>query len=337
MIKHLILFSLIALSLQIDNCKTSLKTCKRCFTGYKLVELNNNQATCVDETAYNELQKRMPGCYQENAAFQQCAACQRGYVLTTDNKNCTKIEHCESVDGHNDCNDCYDPFVLDGSTCKENLLCKIMTSGKCSKCRSYYNPDNDGNCKRIQIEHCTELDGEKCKYCESLYYKDDDDKKCTKNPDHCLVYDVTNKCTQCETYYYKASEGKECKKYPEGCSTYTDSTDKCGDCLDGYYLKDDKCHKINIANCKKSTDEGQTCQTCEAGCKKSDDSKKCDLICQESETYCAACESNYDSYDYGKTCKVLDPDLVPKDDPKEDSKFINLNLLISALILSLII
>ena len=463
MIKHLILLSLIALSLQIDNCHTSSETCKSCFTGYKLVELNNNKADCVDETTYNDLQKKMPGCYKEDLATQKCSECLRGYVLTTDKKNCTKIDHCSSVDGENTCDNCYTPFVLDGSTCKENLLCKEMTSGKCSKCRLYYHPDSDGNCKRIKIEHCPELDGEKCKYCENLYYKDDDDKKCTpypdncvkveskkctqcktkfypdtegktcvsypancaqiddshkcsqcdvlyyknnegnciKNPDGCYTYDpskdecgsclsgyyeknkkcikigiancasstdegttcanceqnyykddddkkctpypencitvVSKKCTQCKDKFYPDAEGKNCLNYPNGCYTYDSATDECGTCLGGFYKKDKRCNKIGIAYCLTTEDEGKTCQNCEPDCKRSDDKTQCNKICQAKETYCETCESNYDSYDYGKTCKVLDPDLIPKDEPKDNSRFINLNLLISALILSLII
>ena len=49
-----------------------------------------------------------------------CPNCKKTYNVLT-GYNTPKVE--------NTCDNCYTPFVLDGSTCKENLLCKEMTSG----------------------------------------------------------------------------------------------------------------------------------------------------------------------------------------------------------------
>ena len=365
MIKYLVLFSLIAASFQIDNCETLKTVCSQCISGFRLVNLEPNGTICINETKITEIQKTKEGCVKVNA--DKCTLCQRNYVLF-DGKTCKNIAHCQKANGDM-CEKCYDPFLLDnGGTCEQNVRCIRSEGKKCAECIKKYYPDAEGKCPKIPIDHCSEGTKDTCSNCENLYFLEDN--KCKPYPEHCNSLNSENKCNGCESLFYLENEqckpypshctsvnsenkcngcerlfyleNEQCKPYPEHCNSLN-SENKCNGCDFYYYLNNEACTKIPIDNCKVLQDDKTKCQECDEKSERSDDETKCLITCQAYADICTKCKNNYQSYDYGKTCEVIDPDLVPPEPPKpspsEDNKsrFINFDLAAFSLILLLIL
>ena len=335
MIKYLVLFSLIAASFQIENCETPNSVCSKCISGFKLVDLEPYGAICMNETKINEIQKTKEGCVRVNE--DRCTLCQRNYVLF-DGKNCKNIAHCQQANGDT-CQKCYDPFLLDnGGTCEKNVRCIKSEGKKCAECIKKYYPDAEGKCPKIPIDHCSEGTKDTCSNCQNLYFLEDN--KCKPYPSHCISVNSENKCNGCENLYYL--ENEQCKPYPSHCIGLN-SENKCNKCEFYYYLNNDACTQIPIDNCKVLQEDKTKCQECDEKSERSDDETKCLITCQAYADICTKCKNNYQSYDYGKTCEVIDPDLVPPEPPKpspsEDNKsrFINFDLAVFSLILLLIL
>ena len=218
----------------------------------------------------------------------------------------------------------------------------MVSDGKCTECNKYYYPDDNGECKRISIPHCLTGNSEKCSECDKYYYvvkgkcekiklgncvrleedstecaKWDDyyhvkDGECEKNPDHCHHY-YNNACNYCEEGYY-ISDG-ECLPVTkvDHCDEYNGQENKCTYCVAPYYLNsyENECIKVTkiIANCIYYSDATH-CSECDEynGYEVSENKEECIKYC-DTEDICEECEYNYYSFDYGKTCKVLDSSL----------------------------
>lgn len=90
---------------------------------------------------------------------------------------------------------------------------------------------------------------------------------------------------------------------------------------------------MTVENCE-ALEDSTHCKTCKSGYIHNEDKTKCEDLCQEYEEVCDSCKSNYVTYDYGRTCEVVDPSIIP---PEENCGFIKLNLVMISIILSLII
>lgn len=350
MFKYLILACFISYSLQIDNCQETRKQCKTCINGYTAVPLDSYNIKCIKTSEYEAINEVKAHCIKGDPEAKICEKCIRDYFLDEKN-NCIEHPHCFKTEG-NDCLICYTPYALDKKSlkCVKKPHCDSVEEEKCIDCLSYFYPNEEGNCTRIPDEYCLNGDSNKCTYCEKGYYVNSESKCQTIPFPHCLVAN-SNECTYCEAYYhiekgrcesnpqncmdyssyqkkclycgsYFHLEGEQCVSNPEHCITYSNSY--CEKCDDGYYSKDNGCKYMTIKNCETLEEDSTHCKTCKEGYILNDERTQCNDLCEEYEDICDECKSNYVSYDYGKSCQIVDPNV---------NNFINLNLNIILLIL----
>ena len=319
MIKNLILFALINASLQIPHCKVNFKTCKNCQNGLTLIKYNNGDFDCIDNEDLQEIQKIVPNCIElKEDDNTKCEYCERGYALSSSKTSCIKKDHCNEFDENDPgkkCTECFEYYYPDDNgECKRIPIvrCLIGNSKKCSECDEYYY-FVEGKCEKIELEHCVRLeeDSSKCEECDE-YYHVKDDGECEKNPDHCRYYG--NECNYCEEGYY-LSDG-ECQTVTkvEHCEKYDGVENKCYSCAPSYYLDENECKIVTdqIPNCVYYSDADH-CEECDIdkGYVPSEEGK-CEKYC-DTEDICEECEYNYYSFDYGKTCTILDSSLETND------------------------
>ena len=308
MIKYLILFSLIAASLQIPHCKETSKICKSCVNGYTLVKDNYDYSDCIEDKKLKAIQDELPNCIDANDEYTECISCERGYVWSSLQKKCIQKTHCEELDEDDKCEECgYYTIDLDSGNCIEKSFCYLASGNKCKECFPYYYLKDNGECERISIPHCIYLDeSNKCSECDDYYYAKDG--ICENNPEHCESYNnLEGKCNNCENGYY-LSDDKECKEVQkvENCEKYQDNYNRCSYCSNSYYLdNNNKCIEVTnlIDKCIYYSSSTQ-CSGCDDGYKPSEDGKECKKLC-DTEEICEECEFSYVSYDYGKTCTLF--------------------------------
>ena len=335
MFKYLILACFISYSLQIDNCQETRKQCKTCINGYTAVPLDSYNIKCIKTSEYEAINEVKAHCIKGDPEAKICEQCIRDYFLDEKN-NCIEHPHCFKTEG-NDCFICYTPYALDKKSlkCVKKPHCDSVEEEKCIDCLSYFYPNEEGNCTRIPDEYCKYGDSNKCTECKKGYYVNSE-SKCQAIPfPHCQVA-KSNECTYCEAYYHiekgrcesnpqncmDYSSGEQCVSNPEHCITYSNSY--CEKCDDGYYSKDNGCKYMTIKNCETLEEDSTHCKTCKEGYILNDERTQCNDLCEEYEDICDECKSNYVSYDYGKSCQIVDPNV---------NNFINLNLNIILLIL----
>ena len=350
MFKYLILACFISYSLQIDNCQETRKQCKTCINGYTAVPLDSYNIKCIKTSEYEAINEVKAHCIKGDPEAKICEQCIRDYFLDEKN-NCIEHPHCFKTEG-NDCFICYTPYALDKKSlkCVKKPYCDSVEEEKCIDCYSYFYPNEEGNCTRIPDEYCKYGDSNKCTECKKGYYVNSESKcqaipfphcqvaksnectyceayyhiekgRCESNPQNCMDYSsYQKKCLYCGSYFHL--EGEQCVSNPEHCITYSNSY--CEKCDDGYYSKDNGCKYMTIKNCETLEEDSTHCKTCKEGYILNDERTQCNDLCEEYEDICDECKSNYVSYDYGKSCQIVDPNV---------NNFINLNLNIILLIL----
>lgn len=351
MFKYLILACFISYSLQIDNCQETRKQCKTCINGYTAVPLDSYNIKCIKTSEYEAINEVKAHCIKGDPEAKICEQCIRDYFLDEKN-NCIEHPHCFKTEG-NDCFICYTPYALDKKSlkCVKKPHCDSVEEEKCIDCLSYFYPNEEGNCTRIPDEYCKYGDSNKCTECKKGYYVNSESKcqaipfphcqvaksnectyceayyhiekgRCESNPQNCMDYSsYQKKCLYCGSYFHL--EGEQCVSNPEHCITYSNSY--CEKCDDGYYSKDNGCKYMTIKNCETLEEDSTHCKTCKEGYILNDERTQCNDLCEEYEDICDECKSNYVSYDYGKSCQIVDPNV---------NNFINLNLNIISLILT---
>ena len=351
MFKYLILACFISYSLQIDNCQETRKQCKTCINGYTAVPLDSYNIKCIKTSEYEAINEVKAHCIKGDPEAKICEQCIRDYFLDEKN-NCIEHPHCFKTEG-NDCFICYTPYALDKKSlkCVKKPYCDSVEEEKCIDCLSYFYPNEEGNCTRIPDEYCKYGDSNKCTECKKGYYVNSESKcqaipfphcqvaksnectyceayyhiekgRCESNPQNCMDYSsYQKKCLYCGSYFHL--EGEQCVSNPEHCITYSNSY--CEKCDDGYYSKDNGCKYMTIKNCETLEEDSTHCKNCKEGYILNDERTQCNDLCEEYEDICDECKSNYVSYDYGKSCQIVDPNV---------NNFINLNLNIISLILT---
>lgn len=361
MLKYLILVCFICYSLQIEHCEKIQKICKTCIDGYTLVPRNDDITVCIKTTDYEAIRNVKEHCIKGDPEARICEECIRDYFLDEKN-NCIESPHCLSFNyGH--CVSCKKPYTNGRSnyTCVPKPYCDSLEGENCTQCQVLFYVDEKGNCRRIPdkhclfgnstscescgsgyylnselkcqeipVEHCREGDSTGCEKCETPYHMEYG--RCLPNPEHCRNIE----CSKCDSYFHP--EGGKCVENIEHCIYYIDGY--CSGCDEGYSLNNKECKYITIKNCLILEDDLLHCKTCKNGYFLNDDKTQCNDFCEEYEDSCDYCKDNYMSFDYGKTCVKIDPNIpdVPDDTddtdvkPSGKSNFINLNLFIILLI-----
>lgn len=301
MFKHLILASLIAFSLQVDNCITQKKYCKRCNTDfYVLIEYENYKqkvSKCIKKADYELIKAIDENCIDADSPYQTCKECKRGYHTANSGKKCIQLDHCQT-ENNEKCETCYPPFAKKESEgkCEKKPLCEIIgNDNKCTDCIYYYYP-KDGECKSIPIEDCVVGDENTCTQCNTAVSYLNSENKCSKIPAHCSYFKQDEKkCQTCEDHYYAKEDGSgcesitlpnciratkadtctacdegyyinaenKCSQIPSHCENFNKGTKKCTKCENHYYLKEENnCASITIPNCLQASNEN-TCTSCE--------------------------------------------------------------------------
>ena len=294
----------------------------------------------------------------------KCLKCEDDYYVNDDGICEKKTEHCYYFDTiHGVCKRCQEYYYLFNETKCEKIginHCTYGTPENCTNCEPSYYVFDPKTCKEIGINHCRVGTPTECKGCDTGYYLKSK-TECDKIPDHCSVFDLLkNRCTSCEDYYYVYSDLKcekigidhctrgtpqectecefdyyvkngTCAPKPEHCKSFDYLKQECESCESYYYVVDGGCAKIPINNCVKG--DQNECTKCEEDYIISYDKKSCIKPCKEYEMICMKCKDNYATFDYGKTCSVLDPNL----EPKNEGSFYYIDWLFAALISGLIL
>lgn len=309
MLKNLIFLSLLVFSLQIQNCRVSIKVCKGCKTGNTLANLNDPED--IDCIKNELLGNANDNClYYSDPDHTYCSKCKNGFEVDGLLECGNAPRHCDYMHS-NQCTHCTSYYNLTNGQCTE-MKCKFFDNGKWN-CKGGYYPIDNKECKRIPIAHCIEGNTTYCEDCEHGYYLNGN-KECKKITfEHCKDGNSTH-CEDCEYGYYLKGT-KECKKIPiDHCEEGNE--EECDNCEDGYYEKDGRCNK-KIDHCSKM-DSDTKCSECKQSYDLNEDHTACEYLCTSTEEYCDECNVNYYTVD-GKTCVVIDPDYKPEDIAKNIS------------------
>lgn len=247
----LLSLSLIAFSIQDQNCFQAIETC-----------VDPNIDNCK-KSYFKYIE------YEEPAVM--CDKCENGYYPSTDRKNCikieTKIDNCVEYDYKTEliCAECNSGYALssDSKGCikveMEKLIehCISYSQTKegdfiCNECIDEYFPSND-NKSCIQIKNCLKSDyyyespnSEKiiyCYTCKSGFAISLGDGS-WKQFDNCEYLEEGN--TKCDDCYFPYSPNSNGKCELTFCTEYNDDY-QCTKCFNGYYINDDK----NVKKLKK--------------------------------------------------------------------------------------
>ena len=270
MFKHLILASLIAFSLQVDNCVTQKKYCKRCNTDfYVLIEYENYKqkvSKCIKKADYELIKAIDENCIDADSPYQTCKECKRGYHTANSGKKCIQLDHCQT-ENNEKCETCYPPFAKKESEgkCEKKPLCEIIgNDNKCTDCIYYYYP-KDGECKSIPIEDCMVGDENTCTQCNTAVSYLNSENKCSKIPEHCTNFNKgEKKCKGCENHYYPNADGLKCESITiDKCLQATDAN-TCTACDTGYYVNEQKTCTKMTDNCNVETFDhyNKKCKNC---------------------------------------------------------------------------
>ena len=212
--------------------------CQSCYDGYNLVDgvcneicagytnlpCNNTleyiKETCSENNLYHKCQNRLniEGCSNFDTHADKCTSCDKGYELSTDGK-CTQVE-CLGYKSAA----CDKPTEYISETCTDNPLfhkCKQRTnvtgcsdfklnSDTCISCISGYSINN-GICEFSCPGYTNVACNNDTQYRSSTCLKDNTYHICTWR---------TN---------------------TDGCATFSETSDTCTSCLQGYSLKSGRC------------------------------------------------------------------------------------------------
>ena len=347
MIKALILMNLVFFTFEIDHCFEVETSCKKCISGYKLVN-SRYGAYCEKEEDFNRESGNIDHCLYSYGGH--CYACEKGYAPTTDGRCKENTIHCSLFNGDT-CTKCESYYKLTEGKCEKSTCYSFdEEDGEC-ECEDGYYYNDKGGCSKIPIAYCEEGNATYCEKCKTEYYTDDKGS-CSKIPIQFCKRGNANHCSRCEDYYYVNDQGK-CEKIPIdfcliGNATYCDS------CHGKYELSEDskKCTLRegeeeeednapdggNIANCYSVNKKDKTiCDECNDNYDWDSTKKECIYLCDgDTEQYCDECNENYNSYDYGKTCEKIDPEYTSPSEKEDGAKYMSLDLTILGTLLFLI-
>ena len=284
------------------QCDDSGK-CKKCKSGYGIIELTENEITTRNCKLLSEL---IDGYYNNEEIYYkcidnckkcnntQCIKCDSGYIYEN-NKCLLEIQNCSNYDDDGKCTKCkednYKPSN-NGSLCKkidENCAIYNNTNNNCSNCEKNYRLSN-GLCYK-DVANCKNFDiNELCVECQDNFALEEDKQEC-KN----ITNDFEEYYTKDNIKYWKCDGVKDstiqripnCRK----CE-YIEDDLICNECKSDYILKDDEndiCYlKANYDNNSYYNDTLFHINTCSKSLINCEECEK-----NDNELNCIKCEKNY--------------------------------------------
>lgn len=263
-----------------ENCSTGLKDvgiCTKCISGYyldykdekcKSNQENNKYKNCAiveDECIECSLSTYLGDDHKctttincAESVDDVCIECKENHYLGFDHK-CSKVEHC--IYSSIECLECENYYYYEKKTktCKkwDELFegCKhgYEDSG-CERCKDeYYLNKTDKICYDNSLNDtfykCASTDDEgiNCKSCVGNYSLVTKYHTCT-NIKGCNIQQNDNKCLECSFYYCLNLKTGLCEnnniisdKTFYKCKKSNEDGTACGECLEGYNLKDGFC------------------------------------------------------------------------------------------------
>ena len=236
------------------NNSASSVQCTTCAANYYL---SNNGCVIRDKSA----DQKIADCATKDISADRCAVCASGKILSSDGLECfTAIDHCKTY--HSTaagqtlkCNFCAAGFYLQTTTV-DNQTVTTCPAGNVLNCDEYQAGSADV-----------------CILCANGFLLQNNACVAHNTIAGCTVYSTStlhtcNVCTHTVNFNFLIEE--RCQDIPEAnkianCSAYTGTlaSPNCETCNSGYYLTNNTCPQITIANC--SNMDGTECTSCTTG------------------------------------------------------------------------
>ena len=300
------------------QCDDSGK-CKKCRSGYGIIELTENEITTRNCKLLSELTdgyynnegiyyKCMNNCKECNNNY-ECIACDSGYIYEN-NKCLLEIQNCLTYDDDGKCTKCERRYVTseNGDQCQrgdENCEDYDSSNNKCSSCKENYVLSNDQEICYKEIQQCEDYnEDETCDKCIDDYALIENDKTICKSKNELNEY-----YTKDGIIYWKC-DGEETNDIKRiiNCNEcqFTNNELECNKCGNDYVLIDgdnkncisktnynnNEYYYIDEYHIKKCSNEITDCLECEK-----DENNGNQIICTK-------CNNNFRVSDNDHKCYI---------------------------------
>ncbi len=249
--------------------KDQIAKCSDCFAGYKI-----ENDICIKIKGCSDLNCEEQNKYCEHFDTEkdaECVDCKEGFKLVGD--TCEAVVTCNTLDcssqnkecikagkhSNAQCSECFDFFKKDGDKCisitkceslncelehKACILNNLNEDAKCSdNCLTGFHKNEEGSC--IETIGCTTLNCfESNKVCIAATPLQD------ASCGHCLGGFIENENQECVPMEYTTCDEepaygsilRACREEQRECISRTETLNaKCGECITGYKLVDNRC------------------------------------------------------------------------------------------------
>ena len=303
-------------------CKEGTNNCSRCNPLTKLCTKCSLDIYSPDEnggcSASGKCVLGKNYCTECDEDDKKCISCESN-TFPDKNGGCSFVDNCE-ISYHGQCLKCKSDFVLIGRVDDSFKICKSLKSEDLANCRminyetglcqtceeGYFLNAGDFRCSKTQ--NCYESTFGKCSLCSAGFYLDKSDDQCKSQAGtfiNCQESLDGESCEKCAEDYFSDEEGncvsvKYCSK-----GIYYG----CDECIEGYYLTDDKRACTKEKNCSSGDRLYGLCDYCSGNNYIDLDTRKCHSnredddfkYCKKVENgACLSCEYDYNLSADGK-------------------------------------
>ena len=293
-----------------ENCEIAENgQCILCKNNYKLIYKGNPYLECVSLDSEELLY-----CNEDNITMSgHCTQCKENYYLNEGDYKCSNTPRCySSTKGI--CDKCEYDFYLNYATklCHSNeeknnfWKCSVSQDGKtCSQCLTPYYLSENNLCVKSKYCKIGEFGLGKCQQCKENHFLAKDRYSCTISDNCELGNEYNDRCETCSKGFYINLDNGICFSNKEDNDykyCFSVKGENCIECLDGYYLGDDK-KCSNSTNCSEISNG--ICTKCQVNYHIGKLDLKCNNVdkCIKSISHdkCDECDKGY--YLFWNECK----------------------------------